>query len=1614
MNQGEENAGVQWSGAVARKLAQEMIHTYFTTQYNPLTKHHLESYNQFLKHDLPSMLTSSNPKILLKTPIKTPSGAELFQHKIEIYMGGKDGKKIYIGKPTISLQNGEDVRALLPNEARLRNMTYEVNIEIDIEIDVTYTRDAISPPVVQSTTYEKVNLCKLPLMLHSEYCHLYKKPETLLTEMGECSQDQGGYFIVEGAEKVLITRQQGAFNTLYITKQERDPKNSHYAYITSLDPKTFITKKVSFFYTREILKQMKGAGKQYKFFPSTLNVSIPYVRKEIPVFLLFRALGVQSDKDIMELIFPDMESPEAKFLADLLIPSIGAAYPFLDTYSAIQYIKSLTKGRSEFHVLDIIHNQLFPHVEDSPMSRVTFLADCVRSILRVIKGIDQPTDKDDTRNQRLLTSGFLVQQLFQNAYKKFDKGVDLAIDEEYNKHQETYSGAGFINLFSPGNVNNIFKTHILDEIVMRGFKGKWLMASGDEEVGILQAMSRLSYLDFMSHCRRVVLDFDTSLKLTGPRLLKTTQYGYFCTSETPTGSHIGLTKNLSISTAASLGLAPEPIIRWLQGRCGVYPCEDMTPSYSTQMVPVYLNGGIVGYTDDPKKLNMALKLCKRTAFLPPFTSVAFSIRQRRITIYTDAGRPTRPLIICHEGRLPAIDLFRGKQWTQLVVGSHPARNGIGINENIFVDPFEGKNVPSGQAYLDALIEELRPHSGIVEYLDPYEQNEALLANFPEDILLQTTHMEVHPSMILGLLGCMIPFPNHNQSPRNQLSASQSKQGLSIYATNWRSRYDNNTHVLCYGEAPLTRTLYQDYIGSGIMSYGHNAILAMGIFTGYNQEDGIVMNKDSFQRGMYRNLTYRSYETFEDDDMKAGTKTRIGNPKYIPEWMELNPALDYTKLDENGVVRIGEYVDENTVIVGKYLQVWKTGKMRDASLTPQVWTHGRVEDVVILVNNLGLRTIKIRVVQDRTPELGDKFCLTADHEVLTLNHGWLPIAQVTKDEPVAQRDSSGFLYYEKPYNVVKFPNDGKGNLTTIVSADSTSDLSLKVTDDHRLWMRYTSREPYSFIQTKDISKGMFYMEDEKNQEVSCKIGYIEILNEATYCLQTTSQTFYVRRKGTTQGIWTGNSNRHGQKGTLGMAFPACDLPRTKEGIVPDMMMNPHAIPSRMTMGQILEMITGKVAAQVGAVGNGTAFMNEGSPHEELGKVLEEYGFQKYGNEILYDGQTGQQIPADIYMGPVYGMRLKHMTEDKWNARGQGRKEQRTHQPTGGRGNQGGLKIGEMERDAILGHAISSFIRESMMERSDGTEFIVCNGCGTIPIYNTKQDLYICSLCDGPIEYSGNHASNFEPIPPVKRSITSFSKVEMPYATKLFFQELNTYLNMGIRILTSKDTTHLRSAQMLKDMDEDGEAVQVLPERVLPEAVEPKMVQNVPVVRNMTTPLPQATEVPPQIPEMDGIERSMGNIPRGENMAGERLATNPIIPSGNAPPASIVTAEDGTKVISVDVSNEAMRNDGLPGDGTTGMPPLSGPDGLVTPVPTPMNATIPAPEGMAPPPPPSGQQGGDIYEGKGEYSGDALKDAMELHNNSYATPPPTSPSSLPEGPEDEGKTSNQGPIRVIKIG
>ena len=1209
------------------------LEKYFSENDFALTRHHIDSYEQCVFEEIPSIIHAANPIVLLKESLDKDAG--IFKYRIEIFIGGDAPTPAELGltvsPPVIALDEGNTVRRMFPNEARLRNLTYAAQISADILIRVTFTKavaggfesEVVSAPLIRSFP-----LFRLPILLRSRLCATAVPDPARSEEMGECRNDYGGYFIIGGAEKVLITRGEQAFNSLYVERKV-DDKITAYASVVSLHPETKQTRRVALYLQRETEKR-----------PASIRVAVPMIRGAFPLFILFRALGVESDEEIVRMIFPNETDP----LQSELVPSIIDAYPIYNKYTATKFIGSLTKGFTEAHVLDILQNLMLPHVPDEPLARAQYLAEMARELLRANAGQRLKTDRDDMRNQRFLPTGTLVRELFNGCWKEWRSAVTLTIDRTYRSNEQLYQDKSVFDLFAEGNLLTVFQPNILNQGIMRGFRGKWGTNEHNEKTGVLQPLARISYLDAMSHVRRVVSDFDTGMKTTGPRQLHTSQIGYFCTSETPTGAHIGATKNMSILTQFSLGAATKPVYDWMRLKGGLIPVGETTAPIRATAAVVQINGGTVGFTLDPRGLTRILRLLKWNACLSPTASISFNSTDRTVRILLDEGRPIRPLwhlTLADKGQgvdfLARIPDLLAMSWSTLVFGTHPATTGATLRSVRFLDPLG----PSATfADYEAA---LGPTAGFIEYCDPVEMNEAYISWWGgDDLTVDHTHAEIHPSTLTGLMASMIPFSNHNQAPRNQLSNSQSKQGIGTMVTNIGNRYDTYSHQLCYGEAPLCRTFMYETIGNGEMPYGFNCVIAVTSETGYNQDDGLIINRDSVARGMFQSLAFRSYDCAEEVDSRTKVHSHVANPAAVPSWLSLRPGLDYSRLDERGIIREGEIVDDSTVLVGRYMVVPDTNDIKDASVTPGLHTKGRVDSVVVL-HQAGLLLVKVRIIEMRIPQVGDKF-----------------------------------------------------------------------------------------------------------------------------------------------------SSRHGQKGTIGMFVDAADLPRTADGLVPDVMVNPGGLISRMTVAQLVEMVAGRLAVEVVAKINATTFCSGGEFVKQIGDVLEAAGSSREGDNVLYSGITGAQIRTNIFMCPLYFMRLKHLTDDKVNARGAGKREMRTHQPTGGRANEGGLRVGEMERDSLCAHGVSTFLQESMMKRGDATDFWICNGCGRIPIYNEAENLFVCSTCDGPLTYNGVTPETLTMQLPTKQSRVTFSKVAMPYALKLLDQELTTFMNAGFRIVSESSIARLRES------------------------------------------------------------------------------------------------------------------------------------------------------------------------------------------------------------------------------
>jgi hypothetical protein len=488
---------------------------------------------------------------------------------------------------------------------------------------------------------------------------------------------------------------------------------------------------------------------------------------------------------------------------------------------------------------------------------------------------------------------------------------------------------------------------------------------------------------------------------------------------------------------------------------------------------------------------------------------------------------------------------------------------------------------------------------------------------------------------------LIIYPENNPVTRNSFSCGQSKQAVSVYHSNYQMRIDKMGVILNYGQIPLVKSRYLEYINKEEQPYGVNAIVAIMCYTGYNVEDAILINEGSILRGMFRTTYYSMYEAREESSKVTG----MNNSKFAN--IEKNNVIgkkkgyDYSFLDDHGLIKENTELNDKMILIGKInsnlndKEVWM-----DDSVKPKKGQLGYVDKSFITLGEEGFNVAKVRLREERIPAIGDKM-----------------------------------------------------------------------------------------------------------------------------------------------------ASRAGQKGTIGLIIPEANMPFLEDGTRPDLIINPHAIPSRMTIGQIVESMFGIACTNYGGFGDCTAFQVKGSNYSTYGPMLTKAGFNHTGNHVLYDGMTGEQIQANIYMGPTYYMRLKHMVKDKINYRARGPNQQLTRQPVQGRANDGGLRIGEMERDGVCAHGLAYFLNESFLVRGDEYYMAVCNKTGSIAIYNEEKNLFMSPYADGPINFHANPDGTMN-IKNLTKFGRSFSLLRIPYSFKLLIQELQV-MNIQMRIITDENVDQLLS-------------------------------------------------------------------------------------------------------------------------------------------------------------------------------------------------------------------------------
>ena len=1062
-----------------------IIESYFEGKHlDRLVRHQIESYNHFINYQVQRTIQMFNPVVIHSEN----DYVEKFDKYLLEVLVSFDNFKLY--PPQIHENNGA-TKTMFPHEAKLRNFTYASTMTVDIKIDyVVRNTETMETPKTFTKILPKINIGKMPIMLKSSVCVLSQDCIDA-SAVGECAMDCGGYFIIKGSEKTVIGQERAAENRVYCFDGKSSTKWNWYAEIKSIpDFKCISPKQI------EMMISSKNNGFGYGLF-----ITIPRVKNPIELFALFRALGVTNDKEICEYILLDTTSKRNSEMLDFLQASVIDANKYTSKEIALKHITSSVaytpinmdkeKGIRKKHefTLDVLNNDLFPHCK-TQVQKLYLLGYMARKLIMVSFGWLPPDDRDSYVNKRIELTGTLLNNLYRNYFNKLVKEMQKQVVREIN-NGSWRSMDDYENIINMTNIYKIMKSTTIENGINRALStGDFsIKQSNSSKVGVAQVFNRLTYVASLSHLRRINTPIEKSGELIAPRKLHNTTWGFLCAVETPEGQSIGIVKNISYMSHITIPTNSCSLYEIILPQIISLDDERVKPSQIFDKVRVFINGAWVGVSENPYELYQDIKQKKHSGIINIYTSVIFDFKLMEIRVCNDGGRLSRPVLRVRD------------------------------NKALITQEVIKKLVDKELCWNDLLTDCVLPDS-VIEYIDPEEQNFAMIAMkvkksyvHSKNSIVRYTQCEIHPSTIFGILASCIPFPEHNQSPRNTYQCCMGKQAIGVYALNYDLRMDKTAYVLSYPSRPLVDTRLMNFIKLDTLPSGHQIHVAIMSHTGYNQEDSVLVNKGSIDRGLFMATIYHT----EKDEDKNITRDEIRRCKPEPEKTKGLKFGNYDKIDKNGFIPENSLVENRDIIIAKIVPIkenrndpTKIIKYMDQSKTFRTTEESYIDKNFTSRNGDGYNFAKVRVRTLRKPELGDKF-----------------------------------------------------------------------------------------------------------------------------------------------------SSKSGQKGTCGNIIPECDMPFTKNGLRPDIILNPHAIPSRMTIAQLKETILGKVLIELGMFGDGTSFGD--LDVKTIINELQRVGYESYGNEVMYDGLTGQQIETSIFIGPVYYQRLKHMVNDKQHSRSIGPMVNLTRQP-----------------------------------------------------------------------------------------------------------------------------------------------------------------------------------------------------------------------------------------------------------------------------------------------------------------------------------------------------------------
>nr|BAS01941.1 DNA-directed RNA polymerase II second largest subunit [Amorphochlora amoebiformis] len=945
---------------------------------NGLVNQQKDSYNRFISYEIQRIVNRS-PILSIKNIVdskKYSISKKSIHYRIKY-------SQIYFSKPILHESSGDNV-ILSPYISRIRNLTlniinrYSSDIFIDL-IKVFFEKELNSFKYTNKKRklLEKVWIGKIPSMLGSKVCNTENYNYESKIIKNECPYDDGGYFIINGNEKVLVAQERMIKNHVYVFKRKSNNVlkfSAQCRYSTKFRSQNLKYSNKGYIIYVKVNKKIIN---QYNYRWSGIQIKMTSLKNEIPLVVVLKSLGLNNDKDILLLIFKTFN--ESKY-NELFYTSLLESLNIVNQKMALRYIGkrtfgiSLTSNKTEYENIanDLLDSKLLPHMGVTKKDRIKkafFLCYMAKRMIDVALDNNNEDDKDSYKNKRVDLSGFLLSSLFNNLFNKF-------IKETKRNLVKWITSKKFIS------INLILK----QTIITNGFHfalatGNWINdGTLDYKTGVSQLLNRMSFLSMLSHLGRLNSSFMCSGKVLDVRKVHKSYWGIICPCETPEGQTCGIVKNFAfltyISSASSIDEKLKNFILSIIKTEKIHTEQKLIPHAS-----FILNGSIIGLTDHPSKIFRFLLYLRRLSFIRFDISIYFIEQINSIFMWTDSGRLKRPCMILKNSNL----LINKTALNYSLLFENIRISWRYLLQNSFIEYLDILEIENSILY-----KKLKPRKFL------YLKNGKL-------ILRLRNHVELNISCILGISASQIPFIQHNQSPRNTYQSSMGKQSIGINALNKTSRFETRANYLEYFQRPLIFTKQKRLLRGFELPTGLNTIVAIMSYTGHNQEDSIIASSYSFERGLFRTIISKSF-TAKESSISLESKETIG--------LKENEMIPNINMDFDGTCKIGSFVKGADIIVSKTLEMENSCSINaigsntpliqiDSSIRLPPNNQGVVDSVLITTNEEGYKLVKTKVLENlqirslRDPVIGDKFSSQHGQKGIigmTFTENYMPVSE----------------------------------------------------------------------------------------------------------------------------------------------------------------------------------------------------------------------------------------------------------------------------------------------------------------------------------------------------------------------------------------------------------------------------------------------------------------------------------------------------------------------------------------------------------------------------------------------------------------------------------------------